>query len=282
MKILLAPSEGKHIPKKRVIDEPESGLLDSGGVDSSGLDSRMMDSGVMDFEMGESRVDSSGSALPALLQDPMWGGIEARNAQILAYLKTLESADDSELCKVFGTKSVKLDLLQRCSSLLESPRMRAIELYSGVAFKALDFAGLDSRAQEFVLDSVLITSNLFGLVRARDWLPFYHLNQKYQSKELSLSRLYGAQKHEIDALLGGCGGGVDVIIDLRAQVYIKAYSLPCPHYTLEIPSGTSHQAKHYRGLALRRLAMMYSELYDERDRDELMREYVGREFAYMG
>lgn len=219
----------------------------------------------------------------SLLDDEMWGGREARNAQIQAYLRVLESADDSELCKVFGTKNVKLEILARCARLLESARMRAIELYSGVAFKALDFAGLDSRAQGFLLDSVLIMSNLFGLVRASDWLPFYHLNQNYKSSALSLRELYQAQRAEIDKLLDKKADGA--IIDLRAQVYVKAYPLVRPHYILEIPSGTSHQAKHYRGVALRALAMRYSELLGagaRADRAELEAEllgYVEKNFA---
>ena len=217
MKILLSPSESKRNPAENV------------GSDERGV---------------------------GLLDDEMWGGREARNAQILAYIELLESADDSELGRVFGTKSVKLEVLARCARLLESARMRAIELYNGVAYKALDFGSLDSSAQGFLLDSVLITSNLFGLVRASDRLPFYHLNKNYKSKELSLNKLYKAQKPQIDTLLSG----EDVIIDLRAQVYAKAYPLARPHYTLEIPSGTSHQAKHYRGAALRALAIRYSEL----------------------
>lgn len=217
MKILLSPSESKRNPAENVeSDERDIGLLDN----------------------------------------EMWGGREARNAQILAYIELLESADDSELGRVFGTKVLSLETLKLCSEILSSPRIQAIELYNGVAYKALDFGSLDSSAQGFLLDSVLIASNLFGLVRASDRLPFYHLNQNYKSKELSLNKLYKAQKPQIDTLLSG----EDVIIDLRAQVYAKAYPLARPHYTLEIPSGTSHQAKHYRGAALRALAIRYSEL----------------------
>ena len=217
MKILLSPSESKRNPAENV------------GGDERGV---------------------------GLLDDEMWGGQVARNANIRAYLSTLQNASDVELCKIFGTKSVSLETLKLCSEILNSPRIQAIELYNGVAYRALDFGSLDSSAQGFLLDSVLITSNLFGLVRASDRLPFYHLNQNYKSKELSLNKLYKAQKPQIDTLLSG----EDVIIDLRAQVYAKAYPLARPHYTLEIPSGTSHQAKHYRGAALRALAIRYSEL----------------------
>ena len=85
-----------------------------------------------------------------------------------------------------------------------------------MAYKALDFCSLDSSAQGFLLDSVLITSNLFGLVRASDRLPFYHLNQNYKSSTLSLRKLYQAQQEEIDEFLST---EVDeTIVDLRAQV----------------------------------------------------------------
>ena len=35
-----------------------------------------------------------------------------RNANIRAYLSTLQNASDVELCKVFGTKSVSLEQLE--------------------------------------------------------------------------------------------------------------------------------------------------------------------------
>lgn len=186
----------------------------------------------------------------SILKDKLWGGQKARNANIQIYLRTLQDSNHSELCKIFGTKRINLDLLSACLELEQNPRIEALQLYSGVAYKALDFANLESRAQDFLRKSVLIFSNLFGLVRGCDLIPFYHLNQNYRSPNLNLGALYRAQSKEIDELLKD-----RCIIDLRPSVYIKAYPLKNAHYTLPIPKGTSHQAKLYRGKALRQLAI---------------------------
>lgn len=188
----------------------------------------------------------------SILEDALWGGQVARNANINAYLNALQ--ESSELAKIFGTKRVDMDMLASCLELANAPRIEALKLYSGVAYKALDFASLEKKAQDFLLESTLIFSNLFGLVRGFDPLPYYHLNQNYRSKNLSLNALYKAQRDEISAFLD------KIIIDLRAGVYVKAYPLKSanfcqPHYILPIPKGTSHQAKLYRGLALRELAI---------------------------
>lgn len=220
-----------------------------------------------------------------LLDDVMWGGQAARNANIRAYLSILQNASEAELRKVFGTKSVSLESLRRCGEILDSPRVCAIELYNGVAYKALNFAEMDSRAKEFVLGSVLIMSNLFGLVRASDRLPFYHLNQNYKSKLLSLRALYQAQEEEIDKLLateqdsGQDGGQNGVIVDLRAQIYSKAYPIKLGHYVLNLPSKVSHQAKLHRGLALRELALCAS-IQDVKSRHNMLRQYLDTHCTY--
>lgn len=203
-------------------------------------------------KLSPEEITNIGTTKKSILEDALWGGQVARNANISAYLNALQ--ESSELTKIFGTKRVDMDMLASCLELANAPRIEALKLYSGVAYKALDFASLEKKAQDFLLESTLIFSNLFGLVRGFDPLPYYHLNQNYRSKNLSLNALYKAQRDEISAFLD------KIIIDLRAGVYVKAYPLKSanfcrPHYILPIPKGTSHQAKLYRGLALRELAI---------------------------
>lgn len=203
-------------------------------------------------KLSPEEITNTSTTKKSILEDALWGGQVARNANINAYLNALE--ESSELAKIFGTKRVDMDMLASCIELANAPRIEALRLYSGVAYKALDFASLEKKAQDFLLESILIFSNLFGLVRGFDPLPYYHLNQNYRSKNLSLNALYKAQRDEISAFLD------KIIIDLRAGVYVKAYPLKSanfcqPHYILPIPKGTSHQAKLYRGLALRELAI---------------------------
>ena len=244
IKILFSPSEAKLSPK-------EIALRAESRAKYSGAESNT-----------ESSLDSADSTIfaqktPKILpesitKDALWGGSKARNANIKVYLEILRKSNHSELAKIFGTKLVSLDMLSACLEMLSAPRIEALCLYRGVAYKALDFEGLEAGAQDFLREAVLIFSNLFGAVRGGDRLPYYHLNQNYRSAKLSLQSLYKAQCREIDTLLDSA----EIIIDLRAGVYIKAYPLKArPHYILPIPKGTSHQAKLHRGVALRNLAI---------------------------
>ena len=240
MQILLSPSESKLSPKE-----------------------------IAKIAINETQNDLQGNlqnTTKNILDDNFWGGKEARIKHIKAYLQELTKSSDEQIAKIFGTKRVDLDALAECLNLAKTPRINAIRLYNGVAYKALDFDSLEKKSQEFILESTLIFSNLFGLVRAKEALPYYHLHQNYRSKDLNLNSLYSSQKNDIDAFLGldfsdtsSPKQNQKIIIDLRASVYVKAYPLKRarfthPHYILPIPKGTSHKAKLHRGLALRELA----------------------------
>lgn len=242
IKILFSPSEAKLSPKEIALYVESTEFM---GAESS-AESRLDSADLENFTQNTPKI-----LLKSIAKDALWGGGEARNANINAYLEILRQANHSELAKIFGTKRVDLDILSACLEMLHSPRIEALHLYRGVAYKALDFESLEARAQDFLRESVLIFSNLFGAVRGFDALPYYHLNQNYRSEKLSLQSLYKAQRGEICALLDSA----EIIIDLRAGVYVKAYPLKArPHYILPIPKGTSHQAKLHRGVALRNLA----------------------------
>lgn len=246
MKILFSPSEAKLSPKEialRVESNAESNAESS--VESNA--ESCLDSAIYLQKMPNILQNTE-----SITKDALWGGSKARNAHIKAYLDILHKANYSELAKIFGTKCVDLDMLNACLEMLNTPRIEALRLYRGVAYKALDFESLEARAKDFLKDSTLIFSNLFGVVRGGDLLPYYHLNQNYRSNTLNLNSLYKAQCGEIDTLLDSA----EIIIDLRAGIYVKAYSLKTRFsYILPIPKGTSHQAKLYRGIALRNLAL---------------------------
>lgn len=242
IKILFSPSEAKLSPQ-------EIALRAESNAKSNSVESKLdsADSAIFAQKMPEILHFAE-----SITKDALWGGSKARNANIKAYLEILRKSNHSELAKIFGTKCVDLDMLSACLEMLSAPRIEALRLYRGVAYKALDFENLEARAQDFLREGTLIFSNLFGVVRGSDRLPYYHLNQNYRSAKLSLQSLYKAQCGEIDALLDSA----EIIIDLRAGVYAKAYPLKArPHYILPIPKGTSHQAKLHRGVALRNLAI---------------------------
>lgn len=218
MKILFSPSEGKN-PTKIISKEDNFDFLDTLAV----------------------------------------GGEELKE-NVFRYMEILKSEDDV-LCKLFGSKNLNsksiLDEMLLCSNMGKSSRTEAIRLYDGVAYKALDFSHLSSNSQEYIFKNVLIFSNLFGMVRADDGLPFYKYNQNFKSNDFGLAQLYKKLTPKIDRYLQD-----EKILDLRAEIYIKAYEFKGEHTRVEfLKNGkkVSHYAKYYRGIYLKELSEKQSD-----------------------
>lgn len=176
------------------------------------------------------------------------------------YIKIL-CDQDKEVCKLFGVKnfisSKTLDELALCVQIAQnnclSTKTLAIELYDGVAYQALSFNNLPPPSQNYILNNVFIFSNLFGMVRANDVLPFYKCNQSYKNKDFGLLKFYRELRPKIDEFLSN-----EEILDLRAEIYIKAYEVKNKHTKIEFIKNNkkvSHYAKHYRGLYLRAISL---------------------------
>lgn len=153
--------------------------------------------------------------------------------------------DDLET--IFGIKDTK--------SLLEcfSPKLyKAINLYNGVSFKELDYDSLNQVEQKYIDDKLLIFSNLFGVVKATDEIPFYKLKQGVKLNKINQAKEY---KKDISDFLDT--KITDFAIDLRAKIYEEYYEIKIPFYTFEFYKNNkqlSHDSKVYRGKILRQLA----------------------------
>ena len=101
---------------------------------------------------------------------------EKRLQIVTLYNDFILNADEKALCKLFGTKKEK-DLLYYRKDIFKSGCVKAILRYAGTAYKALQYRNLDTNSQKFIDESVLIFSNLFGVVSARDEIPDYKLKQ---------------------------------------------------------------------------------------------------------
>lgn len=192
--------------------------------------------------------------------DTLAVGGEELKENVFRYIEIL-SSEDSVLCKLFGSKNLNsksiLDEMSLCSNMGKSSRTEAIRLYDGVAYKALDFSHLSSNSQEYIFKNVLIFSNLFGMVRADDGLPFYKYNQNFKSNDFGLAQLYKKLTPKIDRYLQD-----EKILDLRAEIYIKAYEIKGEHTRVEFFKNgkkVSHYAKYYRGIYLKELSEKQSD-----------------------
>lgn len=230
MKILFSPSEAKKI------------ISNTSDTKNTQLDSILQKSQQNNFDF-----------LDAL---PCKGKILRENLH--KYIKILRDQDE-EVSKLFGIKNLNspktLDELALCVQIADClpTKTLAIELYDGIAYKALQFDSLNPLAKNYILNNVFIFSNLFGMVRASDVLPFYKCNQNYKNKDFSLLRLYKELRPQIDELLSN-----EEVLDLRAQIYIKAYEVKNKCTKIEFIKNNkkvSHYAKHYRGLYLRAISL---------------------------
>ncbi|PAF41723.1 peroxide stress protein YaaA [Helicobacter sp. 11S03491-1] len=164
--------------------------------------------------------------------------------------------EDTLVCKLFGIKNLSsksvLDEISLCSNIAKSSKIQAIKLYQGVAYKALDFDRLPLQAQHYILENVMICSNLFGIVRSSDFLPFYKYNQNFKYEDFGLYKLYKKLADDFNNYLKN-----EEILDLRAEIYIKAYQIKNKHTRIEFlhkGKKISHYAKYYRGIYLRELS----------------------------
>ena len=133
-------------------------------------------------------------------------------------------------------------------SLATSPAAKAMDVYTGVLYQALDWNSLSSAAKARGEKSVLITSAIFGVLRPSDLIPNY-------KAKIKTSDWKAALKPALDGL------GADLIIDCRSSTYAGTWQSP-PANTVGVRvfkkekgeiSVITHLSKKYRGELTRTL-----------------------------
>lgn len=169
------------------------------------------------------------------------------------YTTYLHHASETQLQKLFGLKDIeKIRLLQH-EPLEHRFTCKAIERYDGVAYDHLSYTTLPIDAQMWIDENVMIFSNLFGPVLAKNMIPEYKLQQGESLDTFKPEHFY---KQHFSTILDTWVEG-ESILDLRAGFYEKFYTLKQPYITLKfLKKGkvVSHFAKAYRGKVLREVA----------------------------
>lgn len=169
---------------------------------------------------------------------------DERDEVLNRYLKCLK---DEKISRNF-LKNYKVDVGEFDKLLI------ALKRYDGVAYKALNIKTLKDDETEFIANSTIVFSNLFGPIWGSDKIPYYHLKQGEILGNFNQYNFYAkAIKKSLDELLDG-----KIIIDLRPSFYEKIYKITSPFITFKfLKNGktVSHFAKHYRGLVLRNIAI---------------------------
>ena len=176
-----------------------------------------------------------------------------REHLINAYQKIINRGDIEELKELFGLKK-ESEIEKYLYDIKKAPTNKAIKIYEGVAFDYIDYDNLDSNSQNYIDKNLLIFSNLFGVVRANDFIPKYKIKQGSIIDGEKIEKYYhNVLKEPLDEYLKN-----DDILDIRAGYYDKFYK-PSKFYTtlkfLKDGKVVSHWAKAYRGLVLRYCAI---------------------------
>ena len=193
-----------------------------------------------------------GNHIPICKENFSFPNLYIKRLEVLEdYEKLLKDSTLEELSKWFGLKNIK-DVKKYSKSLKDKPTMKAITRYTGVAFEALGYNNLNSNAQEYIDNNVLIFSNLFGVLKAKDNIPDYKYKQGSKLPNIDVEKHYKESiKDTLDKYLD------DEVIDIRAGYYDKFYKPTTSTITykfLKDGKVVSHWAKHYRGLLLKQLA----------------------------
>lgn len=184
-----------------------------------------------------------------------------------SYTRYLQDASDAQIQKLFGIKTININELSLAQNLFYTPLLDAIERYIGVAFSALDYANLNENAKDYLSNHLLIFSNLFGVLRAIDKIPYYSLKQGegfcHQNMTFSTKDLYANNSVNIWKFLDSLNLKTLEFLDLRAGFYQKCFPLNKTPSFLQnksihivvpnfIKNGKtlSHYAKFYRGILL--------------------------------
>jgi cytoplasmic iron level regulating protein YaaA (DUF328/UPF0246 family) len=173
---------------------------------------------------------------------------EKREVILKEYDKYIHSLNDEELNQFFGIKNG----CEYVVNIFKELTCKAIERYDGVAYDYLEYSLLDETSQKYIDENTLIFSNLFGVIKANDKLPFYRMKQGKNLPNIEIDRYYKKEfSLALDEYLAD-----EVVLDLRAGHYYKFYK-PKNYITMKfIKNGkvVSHWAKAYRGIILKEMA----------------------------
>mgnify|MGYP001312703582 CR=1 FL=1 len=125
----------------------------------------------------------------------------------------LELIDDEDLTSIYGTSQEKSESFHRQNiDIFNSECAHAIERYTGIVYKNLDWESFSDIERDFMNKHFYIFSGLFGMVQPLTLIPDYKLKMNVLSLE-----------HHWKETLTQTLRAEDLVIDLLPQVHRKAY-----------------------------------------------------------
>ena len=195
---------------------------------------------------------------PLDLADLSFAKLTPTRKRVLTALMRTCRRDEQAAMAILGLGPRQSSEIARNVSLLAAPTGRAIEVYTGVLYEALDFATMDTASRRRLDAMVAIASALFGLLRPSDRIPAYRLSA--DTALPGLGALPAIWKRAVSAELQTRS---DLIWDLRSAAYASLGPAPQSPRTVtsriliergKQRSVVSHHNKATKGRLVRALA----------------------------
>lgn len=131
-------------------------------------------------------------------------------------LETISKEPESKLEKLFDVKGINLiQTLEINSNIRKSKTLKAIERYSGVMFKAINYENMSINQKQNFDNSVLFIDGLFGLLKPLDLIPNYKLKINSKLQDIDVTKFW---KSELETYLDNLFKN-KLIIDILPQAH---------------------------------------------------------------
>ena len=189
--------------------------------------------------------------------------------EIMHHMASLSPAELSSIAKFSGTMAVKAIRLA-----MEFPNRtlgsKAIEAFTGVVFKSLDYPSLDSEAKGRIDSDVRFISSLYGWLRPDDIVKAYRLDYttplapghlpmvRFWKKDVTIALVKEIKERGGDSIINLLPGDAAKAVDWKlvkkfAQVWKVDFKELCDGGLWRTPS--SNRLKELRGHLLREIAL---------------------------
>lgn len=193
---------------------------------------------------------------PLRLEDLQFPELQGARRAVLAALAEASSAADAHSILGVG-ESLAADV-KRNLVLDVAPAAPAHDVYSGVLYDALGYAGMTPTQKRKARDQCVVVSGLWGAIGFGDRIPAYRLSMSVDLP--GTGRLAGYWKQHLAAPMAQ-RAGAGLVVDCRSSTYAAAWTPPARQSAainvFQVRNGkrtvVSHFAKHTRGELARHL-----------------------------
>lgn len=182
-----------------------------------------------------------------------------RRLKLISAVEKLANGPIAKSRAILGLSAKQDFEIERDRVLSSAPTARAIDVYTGVVFEALDVHSLNAKAFSKLNAHVNICSALFGLVSLEDYIPAYRLSGDSMVPKIGSLATYW--KSDVATSLSGETG---LIVDMRSGTYLKLGSAPAeqtliPKILQKMPSGPPKVVSHFNKATKGRITRAFAQ-----------------------